>query len=179
MIEGLLNFQIRGEDPGVSAAYPYYRGDADAASLYLDGTPLIVSSGNTVAIAATISGVITSTKILGFCATPDHDPTLGVEFPQMPYIKDRNNRQQVMVYRANGWREYSAAIASGQTLVESLIGTKCSFRQQGGTNQYVIDPTATANQLITITGVFTEDLGKLGGRVYFRVPGANSSFETP
>lgn len=175
--EGTKGFQLRGEGFGVSATYPYWRGDAATKTFY-SGTPVIVSSGDTVDRAVTVSGLITSPKLLGWVSNPDHDPAIGAEFAQLPYITNIYARRLVRLYRAFGVNEYSAAVRSGIQVTGALIGVKCTFFEETA-DQFVIDTNATQYPLITITGYRPNDLNKFGGIVDFRIPGANSQFETP
>lgn len=162
---------------GVPLTLPYTQDPNDTEVIRV-GSPVALSSGNTIRRAQVTSGVISETKLLGFAANnPLGDTSLGQEFSRLPLLKDRHGRNQVLVYVIDGNTRFSMAVKSGVTGSEALVGTLCNFREEG-TDEFVIDTASTANQLALVTAVHPSDLGKNAPRLDFIVPLAKSSYLT-
>lgn len=185
LIDGTLGFQVRRMHPGAANAVPYCQDATDTVSGALKpiyfGTPVELTSGNAFKRATTLSGVVNDPKILGFSAMSIRDPQVGIEFAQLPIIKDATQRNFFGVYVAGEGNVFTGNLPSGTTSNVSVVGGAGLREQSNGTGldpSFVVDPTASGQNgfIVQIIDIDPRDNGLLGGRVDFIVPGAKSQY---
>lgn len=188
MNEGLAGFAAN-HPQHQPRTVPYSKAAADAVAIKA-GHPVVLTAGatgGTVVRRGTVAADIlaTDTKILGFAAHDDHASASsdydGFGIGSMVKIGiDMFGRglELIQVYVADGETKFQGNLRSTIAVADSLVGQNAGLRYDAALDQFSLDTGATTDYL-TITEVFREDIGKLGGRVVFQVLEANRQFPTP
>lgn len=188
LIPGALQFGARVER-GTPLVLPREK-SPHGATVIKAGHPLILVSGQEVAVPTTSGGLISSaaggaTKIWGFSLqdeTAAYAADLPTGFATMPKIYFNANRggyENIQTLPADGKTIFSLAVVSGQTVAQTLIGNTYGIRYDSTLNQITgIDPSNTSLGLALIVAIRPGDEGKTDGtgQVDFIVPDAKSQY---